>query len=260
MIKNIKSALKKVLIKPHTLETFTIDDVVYKVVDVTSILPNIKNTRRLLFKKDDHIYNHSSIYINPKHHVQPSLAIPQKIISIWSKSYSLNNALVLGCAGCSVPRFIGLHFPKSKTVGVELSEDFINIAKKHFLLDQIKNQFELVQGDAIHFVKNYNLDYKQNIIFVDIFCENQIVPDVFTESFIDAAYNITDENGVIIINILGQDIDNAKAIMKDMNIPFKNIVAIKHGASQFLILTKSTDIQKENEFINNLKAEKMSLF
>jgi hypothetical protein len=34
---------------------------------------------------------------------------------------------------------------------------------------------------------------------------------------------------------------------------------VKQGNSQFLVLTKATDIQKENEFINNLKDENIFL-
>ena len=241
----IKSLLKKLLIKTNVLETFTMDDVTYKVIDKTSIAPNIKNSRHLCFKKDEHIYTHSSIYINPKYYFQPILSIPQKVISEWSKSYSLNSALILGCAGCSIPRFIGLKYPESKIVGVEISEKLIEIAKKHFLLDQIKNQFKLIQGDAINYVKNYNLDYKQSFIYVDIFCENKIISDVFTESFINASYSNTAEDGIIIINILAENIDEVKAFFNELKAPFKNIFAVKQGNAQFLILTKTTNPEKK---------------
>ncbi len=256
MINKIKSRFRKYLIKTKVLETFSIDDTIYKIVDRTSFMPNIKNTRRILFKKDNHIYSHSAIYLNPKHHFQPALLIPQKVISIWSQSYSFNSALILGCAGCCVPRFIGLHYPKSKTVGVEISEYFIEIAKKHFLLDQIENQFELIQGDAINYVKNYNLDYKQSVIYIDIFCANKIIPDIFTENFINAAYNATSENGMIIINILGENNQQIKSFFNNIKTPFNNIFITKNANAKFVVLTKTTNPKKEKDFINKLNATK----
>ncbi len=248
-----KAILNKFLIKTTVLETFTIDNVIYKIIDKTSLIPFIKDTRHFCLKKDNRIYTHSSIYLNPKYHFQPIFYIPQKLISVWSDSYSLNSTLILGCAGCAAPRFIGLHYPESKTVGVEISEDFIRIAKKYFLLDQIEKQFDLVQGDAIDYVKNYNLNRKQDIVYVDIFSDNKIISDVFTESFVDALYNCTADNSLVIINILGENIDEVKAFFGKQTIPFNNFFAAKKGNAEFLILTKTNVPQKGKEFVNKLK-------
>ncbi len=256
MINKIKNKLKKSLIKVNVIETAEIGDEIYKIIDYTSPIPFIKDRRNFSFKNDDGIYSHSAIYLNPKYHFQPILIIPQKIIATWSKTYSIKNALVLGCAGCSVPRFIGLSYPESKTTGVELSADFITIAKKHFLLDQIEKQFELVQGDAIKYIKEYQLETKQDIIYIDIFDKNKIIKDIFTKDFISSAFECTNENGLIIINILGENIDEVKAFFGDLKIPFSNMFAVKNNAAQFFILTKSNDSQKVKEFVNNLKSEK----
>jgi spermidine synthase len=249
----MKAWLKKIFIKVKVLDTMVIDGVPHKIIDKTSVLPNVKNARFLRFKKDGRVYNYSAIYLNPKYHMQPYLIIPQEIIAAWSGIYSLNSALILGCAGCSIPRFIGLHCPACKIVGVELSEELIAVARKYFLLDQIQEQFELVQGDAIQYVKNHSLDHKHNVIFVDIFCQNKIVPEVLTEDFMRSAYNITDDNGIIILNVLGEDMDKVKTLLNEMQLPFENVAAIKKNHSQFLVLTKTADKQKEEVFIRSMK-------
>ncbi len=256
MINKIKAKLKKSLIKANVIETAEIGDEIYKIIDFTSPIPFIKDRRNFSFKNDEGVYSHSAIYLNPKYRFQPILLIPQKIIATWSKTYPIKNALVLGCAGCSVPRFIGLSYPESKTIGVELSEDFITIAKKHFLLEQIEKQFDLVQGDAIEYIKKYQLETKQDIIYIDIFNKNKIIKDIFTEDFITSAFNCTSENGLIIINILGENIDEVKAFFNSLNLPFSNMAAVKNNAAQFFILTKSNDQKKTEEFINNLQSEK----
>ncbi len=254
MLQKIKSRLRKIFIRVNVLETVVIDGVTHKIIDKTSVLPNIKDTRSLRLKKDGRIYNYSAIYLNPKYHLQPYLRIPQQIISAWSSSYCLDTALVLGCAGCSIPRFIGLEYPASKTVGVELSKELIAVAKKFFLLDQIKEQFELVQGDAIEYVKNYSLDRKQNVIFVDIFSENKIAEEELSEEFLRSAYNIMDDNGILIMNILGEDMAAVKTLLREMRLPFRHCFAFEKAKAQCLVLTKTADAQKEEAFFSKLEA------
>lgn len=252
MINKIKKHIKRKLVKTTVIETYEIDNEIYKIIDYTSPIPFIKDIRSFSFKKDGGMYSHSAIYLNPKHHMQPILQIPQKITTIWGNTYPVKNTLVLGCAGCSIPRFISLHYPESKTIGVELVEDFIKIAKKHFLLEQIENQFELVQGDAIEFVKNYNHDKKQSIVYIDIFAGNKIVPAVLTEEYMTAVYNCTDENGLIIINILGEDIEEIKTFFNNLDLQFSQIFIMRQNKAQFIALSKTQSPEKEKAFKNQL--------
>ena len=134
MLQKLIKKIRRKLTKIKVLESFFIDGVEYRVVETTSILPSVKSKRSLSFKKDDKIYHHSSIYLNPKHHFQPIYKTMQSIVDSWGKFNNIDNALILGCAGCSFPRFLSLHYPECKTTGIEISKEFIDIAKKHFLL------------------------------------------------------------------------------------------------------------------------------
>lgn len=252
MISKIKAKLKKKLVKAKVIETYEIGNEIYKVIDYTSPLPFIKDRRNLSFKIDNAIHSHSAIYLNPKYHFQPIFHIPQKIISVWGGMNKVEKALVLGCAGCSVPRFISLHYPQSKTIGVELSADFISIAKKHFLIEQIEKQFTLIQGDAIEFVKNYNSVEKQNVIYIDIFDRNKVIDEIFTEEFIKGLYLCTDDNALIIINILGKDMDEAKLFLNNIDLPFSEKFIIKNNNAQFAILTKN-DKADRNTIITSIE-------
>ena len=238
MLNKIKTKLKKSLVKAKVIETYKIDNEIYKVIDYTSPMPFIKDRRNLSFKVDGAIHSHSAIYLNPKYHFQPIFNIPQRLIALWSKENELKNALILGCAGCSAPRFVALEYPESKIIGVELSEDFISIAKKHFLLEQIEKQFTLIKGDAIEFVKNYDKSEKQNVVYIDIFDKNKIIDAIFTEEFINGLYNCTDENAIIIINILGKDVNEALSFFNSPNLSFTEKFVIKNESAQFAILTK----------------------
>lgn len=244
MLSKIKAKLKKSLVKSRVIETYEIDKEIYKVIDHTSPLPFIKDRRNLSFKADGAIHSHSAIYLNPKYHFQPIFHIPQRLIALWGNENKVKNTLMLGCAGCSVPRFVALHYPESTTIGVELSEDLIAIAKKHFLIDQIEKQFTLTKGDAIEFVKNYDKPEKQNVIYIDIFDKDKIIDAIFTEEFINGLYNCTDENALIIINILGKDIDEALSFFNSLNLSFSESFVIKNDSAQFAVLTKADNSEK----------------
>lgn len=253
MISKIKHNIIKKLTKVKVIETFDIDGDIYKVIDYTNPLPFVKDKRNLSFKRDNAIYSHSAIYLNTKYHFQPILTIPQKVIALWGEQNTIKNVVVLGCAGCSVPRFISLHYPESKTIGVELCEEFIEIAKKHFLLDQISEQFRLMQGDAIKFIENRHLTEKQSIIFVDIFNNNQIIPDIFTDEFLNPLYESIAENGLVLINVFGENLEKTKDFFINLNLPFVDRVIVKNERAQFVVLTKTTDNRKSEAFINSLK-------
>lgn len=246
MVRKIKANLKKKLVKAKVIETYEIGNEIYKVIDYTSPLPFIKDRRNLSFKIDNAIHSHSAIYFNPKYHFQPIFHIPQKIISVWGSINKVEKALVLGCAGCSVPRFISLHYPHSKTIGVELSADFISIAKKHFLIEQIEKQFTLIQGDAIEFVKNYSSVEKQNVIYIDIFDRNKVIDEIFTEEFIKGLYLCTDETALIVINIFGKDVDEAHSFFNNVSSSFSENFIIKSNNAQFAVLTKTNKADKSS--------------
>lgn len=254
MLGKIKALVIKKFTKVNVIETFDIDGEIYKVIDYTNPLPFVKDKRNLSFKKDNAIYHHSAIYINPKHHFQPILTIPQKVIALWGEQNTIKNSVVLGCAGCSIPRFIALRYPESKIIGVELCKEFITIAKKHFLLDQISNRFELLQGDAIKFIEERKLTEKQSIIFVDIFNNNKIIPEVFTDEFLTPLYESVAEDGLVLINVLGENLEETKEFFNKLNLPFKEKLIVKSDNAQFVVLTKSTDNNKAQAFINSLNA------
>lgn len=248
MISKIKKKLKKTKI----LDQFFIDGTEYRVVETSSILPSIKSKRSLFFKKDGRIYSHSVIYLNPKYHFQPTYQIPQCIIDIWSKFNDINNALVLGCAGCTLPRFLSLHFPKSHTTGIEISEKFIDVAKKFFLLEEISNQFELIHTDAIKYIKNNQPKEKQNVIYIDIFDANKLINELFTDDFVTSLENHLDENSIVIFNLLGKSDSEIIDFAEKINSPYdsKYIFARNQEESpiRYLVLIKAENKNSLSDF------------
>ena len=235
---NLKNILKKILVKTRIIDSFDIDGVSYKIVEQKSIIPRFKNQRSINFSVDGRDYTHSAIYMNPKEIFQPIFLHLQKVLELWSRSNEIGSALVLGCAGCSIPRFLAFSHPNIKITGVDLSKKFIEISHKYFLLNQIEKQFTLTEGDAIKFVKDKTVQ-SQDLIYVDIFAGNAAIKEVFSNEFLSCTYDIASENSLVIINAFGMNGKSLKEICENMNAPFQKKHLIKSGGSYYLCLIKN---------------------
>ena len=251
---SLKSKLRNYFIKTKTVDTFKIGDILYKVIDRKCFLPSYKNRRDLLFKTEDskYVYSHSAVFLDTKNVFQPVLSTPQKLIDAWSKRGSVDNALVLGCAGCTIPRFIALKYPQCKTVGIEYEEKFIEIAWKYFWIPEFDSKFQLLHGDAFKYVKDTDGE-KYDIICVDVFSENQLPQDVFSKDFINDINNCSKDNSIIIFNLLEEAMDNVLPFAKALPDYFNEKYIINYDIHCFLVAIKSVNATGKNGFIESLK-------
>ena len=92
-------------------------DVRYQIVQYT--LPVFHGADALAIEFDNNgSYIYSAVYTNPRRHFQPVYQVAQRLIDAYFAKRGLDSALVLGCAGCTIPRFLVLHYPHSRVVGV----------------------------------------------------------------------------------------------------------------------------------------------
>lgn len=119
----------------HVLDCFQEGSYIYRVSDHHYENNQQRNNRDLEFKNmhSPYFYIHSSVYLDRSTIRQPIYDIPQDIILSWSNEAQINNALVLGCAGCTIPRFLVLQFPTCLVTGIELSSRLISIAQEFFI-------------------------------------------------------------------------------------------------------------------------------
>lgn len=253
-MKKILRKLKSKFVRHEILEEFTLDNTVYRVIERKNLLKPTKNQRALAFKVKGNsaLWFHSKIYVNPKQIFQPYAKWFQDIFDSWGKQFGVENALVLGCAGCAIPRFLAFRF-KCKIIGVEYIEKFVEIANKHFLLDEIKNNFTLIQGDGFAFIKDYAFENKQDIIFVDMFDENQFLEDAFSKEFIKNLFDKTSENSLVLFNLLGKNKEEVLRFIESINEQFNRKLVMERGGKVCLLLIKSQNNEETNAFINSLE-------
>lgn len=254
----MKKTLKKIqakFIKTTVLNETVIDNLPYRVVDKTSPLPWYKNRRAICFKNPDEpykVYIHSMVFHSKRSHYQPVIIIPQKIIEVWHNAFKPKRALVLGAAGCTVPRFIAQNFSEMTTVGIEYCPEFVELANKYFFISEISDRFSLVQGDAFDFILNQKITSKPDVIFVDIFNESSIPNETFSDAFINALYETASSDAVIIFNLLSTSKEDAAAFTKEIKAPFSGKTVIYKDGRSTLILVKSTDSEKIKTFSDKI--------
>lgn len=257
MFKKIKSKassiLRRNLTEHRVIDTYEEEGVTYKVIDTLSSSSLYKSQRSLKFKTADSdiIYTHSAIHLNPSEKRQPYLPVGQDIISRWCDVFSPKSALVLGCAGCAIPRFLYLSYKDIRISGVEISPLLINIAKEHFLLREIEDRFILLEGDAFKYVREH-IPNTEDIILVDIFDKNRLPNEVFSGDFLSDIINVSSENALIVFNFLDSNPDVIKDFAKNISLPFGEKYVVSTENRCFLALGKSRDTERLRTFYGSL--------
>ena len=110
------------------------------------------------------------------------------------------SVLVLGVAGGSVIKTLvdEIKF-KGKITGVEIDTDIVEIAKKYFKLEALKN-LELVVDDAFEFVLKTKEKY--DLIIIDIFQDTKMPNFLFEDFFINRIHFLLRTNGFILFNTM----------------------------------------------------------
>lgn len=222
------------------LETFIEDGKQFRVIDLLKSFPFPIKKRHISFKiPGERSYNlYSGVYLDEKIVFQPIFRTPQVIVDRWSQTHILQNALVLGCAGCSFPRFLALRYENINIVGIELSAKQIEIAHKYFWIDKFDKKFKIYQQDALLFVKNAST---YDVIFVDLFNGASVVEGIYEQSFINDLVGIMERKSIAIINCLGEQELLAKFVSKVKLPPYVKGQLVEENRRNFFVLEKYSD-------------------
>lgn len=236
--------LRKLTQHLSVLESYTVDGHTIKIVDELYYFHLFPEKR--IMQGDTGLY--SAIFKSRKYINQPAYPEIQTIIELWNKKNFTTNYLILGCAGCAIPRFIINKYSNSKIIGVEKSDLMIAIAKKYFFYGFEKNNFKLEHADAFDFLNNNNL--QQDVTFVDLFDNSEIVKDVYDKSFIENLSKASSEKAIVIYNFYGQNIEQGKMLCKIADNYFNHTILCLINYELLPIFINDDNI---DAFINELK-------
>lgn len=109
--------------------------------------------------------------------------------------------LMIGLGGGSMPKFCYRHMPDAKVTVVELDARVIAM-RDSFFVPADDERFRVVHDDGVHYVKN--LDELIDVVLIDAFDENGVAPSLSASSFFDDIEKSLTDDGVVIMNLLGE--------------------------------------------------------
>ena len=243
---SVKKLLKKAINKFQKitkLETFQDEEdesLSFQIIEKKNPLLPWRNCRMITFVRDNRPYVYSSVFLSKLRKLQPICPYAQTAFDSFSKKRGhVESALVLGCAGCSIPRYFALRHKNAKITGIEYSGLMIQIAQKYFISDPLFHNFDLIRDDAFAYVRKEDKSYQA--IFVDVFVAEQIHPQVFSEEFLTDLFRISAEESITVFNFLNVSMEKTSKFIRTLPKPFPAAYAYGKNGRIFVALIKTKD-------------------
>ncbi|MBI3576727.1 class I SAM-dependent methyltransferase [Candidatus Gottesmanbacteria bacterium] len=168
----------------------------------------------------------------------------EQISTLWKKAfrafripqdYQVRSVLVLGVGGGSVIYLLREYYPEAKIVGLDIDQTMIEIGKKYFGLDQVKN-LSFVCQDAEQFVAKKK---KFDLVVVDLFIGTDVPELVRRESFLKNLKASLTKNGAVVINYLrefeyGQ---KSESLKKSLSALFPQVAEKSISSNRFFLVS-----------------------
>lgn len=167
-----------------------------QVVDLWNWLPWVPRRRAIDVGRG----YYTVIFTDPRRRGLAYLRLFQPAIDGFAAVAPLREALVMGCAGCAVPRYLVQDFGCHVT-GVEYSPVMIDVARRWFYIDTYGKQFDLVEADARRYVLEGRAPKGQDVVIVDLFQGETVNSKTFTRQFLAALEQIVSEEALVAYNI-----------------------------------------------------------
>jgi spermidine synthase len=189
---------------------------------------------------------------------------PIELVHEYTKFYDLflsfkpdlKNALMLGGAAFSYPKYFLETYPDKNMDVVELDGAAVEIATKYFYLNPNHPRLNIFVADARPFLRQSRTQY--GAIFVDAFSTIAAVPyQLTTVEFVSNVFNNLEADGVAVVNVIsavqGEKSKLLRALYKTYAQVFPNLYLfqVKSGVPfdsvQNLILVADKNIQAKEE-------------
>lgn len=115
----------------------------------------------------------------------------------------VQDVLVLGLGGGSVPKYIHHFLPAIKTRVVELNPQVIQIARSHFYLPDDDVRLQVVHGDGAAYLREN--PETTDMLMLDIFDGQGIPPNLYAQDFFDTCRQALKPDGMMAVNLWGSD-------------------------------------------------------
>ena len=139
----------------------------------------------------------------------------------------------LGLGGGALTRFCHSQFPDTRIIAVELNPKVIDICRLMFHLPPNDGRLNVVEADALDFVKQHAHLGNIDILQVDLYDEHASTPVLNTQEFYQLCADSLAPNGMMTINLFGSDRFSFKSSIAMIEPAFDAVVwlPLVHGAN-----------------------------
>ena len=155
---------------------------------------------------------------------------------MFQAKIEIKDALLIGGAGYSYPKYYISHYLDKKMDVVEIDGKVTEIAKKYFYLDKLIEEFELKKNNRLNLITQDGRVYlnkntkKYDAILNDAFSGESPAKTLTTLEAIKEIHNSLNENGLYLTNIIssieGKDSKFIKAEINTIKQVFKNVYVV----------------------------------
>ncbi len=146
---------------------------------------------------------------------QPFLVAIQDVIDGWGLSSNPSHAVVLGCAGCAIPRYLLSTFSSIMVEGVEISSQLVSIARKYFLEGLPLDRFSLITSDAVAYCASQSISSRFDLIVSDLFDGHSVLGRIYSDDFLSRIRILMhDDKSLFVANLSGIGRDSLKRIVR----------------------------------------------
>lgn len=121
-----------------------------------------------------------------------------------ARRVNIKSVLILGLGCGTVAEIINRKWPEAQITGIEIDKEVLEIGKKYFALEKIKN-LSILNEDALWWITSkFALMDKQkyNLILVDLYKGKEFPEEATGEIFLKGLGDLAQKNGLIVINRL----------------------------------------------------------
>lgn len=120
---------------------------------------------------------------------------------------SFDEALMIGLGGGTLAKFMLQRFPESRIKAIEYRQSVSRIAHSHFGLP-LDPRLKICIGDGGAYIREQAkaaVQQQYELLLIDAFDHDAMSPSVNSETFFDACLKLLSQQGLMVINLWGND-------------------------------------------------------
>ncbi|MBQ8971444.1 MAG: fused MFS/spermidine synthase [Lachnospiraceae bacterium] len=149
----------------------------------------------------------SACYSEPGMHNELKFIYTRKLAQLFEIFPSFQNSLLIGGGGFSLPRYLISHYPDHTMDVVELSPQIVEIAKKYFFLEELREKYDAGKDERLHIIIDEGCHYlstcekQYDLIINDAYIGETFYMDFTLGRLGESVKARLSENGLYAVNV-----------------------------------------------------------